>query len=229
MKKKFLILMAAVTAMLASVSAVSACSSNDHKHFYTRELTKEATCTEKGEWTYNCSCGSKYTAEISALGHDEKIYKAKEATCIEPGWEEYVVCQREGCDYSTYQGEIPVTGVHIWDNGEVTTPPTCTEEGVKTFTCTVCENETKTETVGVIPHTYAQGWSSDSTNHWHECACGDRKDEAGHVPSAPATLTTPQVCTVCNHLLQARTGIEFNTLTVDGLAVRVREIGRAHV
>ncbi|MBR6825021.1 MAG: 5'-nucleotidase C-terminal domain-containing protein, partial [Oscillospiraceae bacterium] len=35
---------------------------------------------------------------------------------------------------------------HVWDNGVVTTEPTCGVNGVKTFTCTEC-GETKTETV----------------------------------------------------------------------------------
>lgn len=34
---------------------------------------------------------------------------------------------------------------HTWDNGVVTTEPTAEKDGVKTYTCTVC-NETKTET-----------------------------------------------------------------------------------
>ncbi len=218
MKKKFLIFILAVTAMLASISGFSACSPRSHKHFYTRQHTKEETCTEKGEWTYTCQCGSKYTAEISALGHDEITHAAKAATCTEPGWATYVTCQREGCDYSTYQGEIPVTDVHTWDKGKVTTAPTCTEAGEMTYKCTACE-ETKTESIEIVSHTYAQEWLSDSTHHWHECECGDKTDKESHVPSAPATATTAQVCTVCDRLLQAKTGIVFNTLAVDGLSV----------
>ena len=46
---------------------------------------------------------------------------------------------------------IPATGAHTWDNGTVTTEPTETTPGVRTFTCTVC-SQTKTE---VIPATGA--------------------------------------------------------------------------
>ena len=35
---------------------------------------------------------------------------------------------------------------HTWDDGVVTTKPTAEKEGVKTYTCKVC-NETKTETI----------------------------------------------------------------------------------
>lgn len=46
---------------------------------------------------------------------------------------------------------IPATGAHTWDNGTVTTEPTETTAGVRTFTCAVC-SQTKTE---VIPATGA--------------------------------------------------------------------------
>ena len=46
---------------------------------------------------------------------------------------------------------IPATGAHTWDNGTVTTEPTETTPGVRTFTCAVC-SQTKTE---VIPATSA--------------------------------------------------------------------------
>lgn len=42
----------------------------DHKHNYTGKVTKEPTCTEKGEKTYICGCGDSYTEEIPALGHN---------------------------------------------------------------------------------------------------------------------------------------------------------------
>ena len=41
---------------------------------------------------------------------------------------------------------IPATGAHTWDNGTVTTEPTETTPGVRTFTCAVC-SQTKTETI----------------------------------------------------------------------------------
>ena len=41
---------------------------------------------------------------------------------------------------------------HSWNEGEVTKEPTYTEEGIKTFTCTVC-GETKTEAIAVLKET----------------------------------------------------------------------------
>lgn len=45
--------------------------------------------------------------------------------------------------------EISEKAVHTWDEGVVTTAPTATDTGVKTFTCTICE-KTKTETVAAL-------------------------------------------------------------------------------
>ena len=76
-------------------------------------------------------------------------------------------------------GTVAVACNHAWNAGVVTTPATCTENGVKTYTCTKC-GETKTE---VIPaaHKWSEAWSYDHVNHWHECsACDAIKDEAPH-------------------------------------------------
>ena len=50
------------------------------------------------------------------------------------------------------------THEHTWDKGTVTKATTCTEKGVKTYTCTVCK-ETKTEDIAINPenHTWDEG------------------------------------------------------------------------
>ena len=68
------------------------------------------------------------------------------ATCGEAGRVD-TICSNCGEVVSTK--EIPATGAHTWDNGTVTTEPTETTPGVRTFTCAVC-SQTKTE---VIPAT----------------------------------------------------------------------------
>lgn len=40
---------------------------------------------------------------------------------------------------------------HKWDDGKVTTEPTCTTDGVKTYTCAICK-ETKTEVIEAVGH-----------------------------------------------------------------------------
>lgn len=110
---------------------------------------------------------------------------------------------------------------HTFDSGEITTPPTETTTGVKTYKCTVCEY-TKTETIpatGTNPpshtHTAVSGWSSDSANHWHVCSeCGEKFDSAAHTSDSgtvtvPATETTTGIrtykCTVCGYVMRTET------------------------
>ena len=99
------------------------------------------------------------------------------ATCGEAGRVD-TICSNCGEVVSTK--EIPATGAHTWDNGTVTTEPTETTPGVRTYTCTVC-GQTRTET---IPAT------GKHTHVW----------DNGTVTIAP-TETTPGVrtytCTVC--------------------------------
>ena len=60
-------------------------------------------------------------------------------------------------------------------------------------------------------HTYSTTWSTDETNHWHECSvCGDKKDVAAHIPGAAATETTPQTCTICGYVIKAALGHTHN-------------------
>lgn len=57
------------------------------------------------------------------------------ATCGEAGRVD-TICSNCGEVVSTR--ELPPTGAHVWDNGTVTTAPTETTPGVRTYTCTVC-------------------------------------------------------------------------------------------
>ncbi len=72
------------------------------------------------------------------------LYNAKEATCTEDGYTGDEICSVCGETVSTGT-VIPATG-HSWDSGVVTKEATTQEEGIKTYTCTVC-SETKTESI----------------------------------------------------------------------------------
>lgn len=111
-------------------------------------VTKKATCTEAGKESRTCSrCGTTETRTIAALGHKTVLQSTKAASCTEPGYTGDEVCTV--CGVTVNAGTvIPALG-HNWDDGVVTTAPTATADGVKTYTCTVCK-ATKTE---VIPAT----------------------------------------------------------------------------
>ena len=104
---------------------------------------------------------------------------AKEATCTEPGYTGDTYCK--DCNEKIADGKvIPALG-HAWDNGVITTAPTCENAGVKTFTCTRC-NEIKTEAINATGHTPVQ------------------------IPEKPATCTEPghkagTKCSVCGAVL----------------------------
>ena len=50
-------------------------------------------------------------------------------------------------------------------------------------------------------HTYSTTWSTDETNHWHECTCGDKKDLAAHVDA-----NKDHNCDVCGKKMSDHTG-----------------------
>ena len=71
-----------------------------------------------------------------ALGHTEVIIPAVPATCTSVGYTEGKKCSV--CD-TILEAPVEVEKLeHTWDAGTVTQDPTCSTEGVKLFTCTVC-------------------------------------------------------------------------------------------
>ncbi|MDD6188602.1 MAG: S-layer homology domain-containing protein [Clostridiales bacterium] len=92
---------------------------------------------------------------------------------------------------------------HTWNNGQVTTAATCTENGVMTYTCTVC-NGTKTEPISAAGHTYGNWEPYDDTQHKQTCTAGDDTQYENHTMSDWAEdLTTvnslSRFCSVCGY------------------------------
>ena len=139
------------------------------------------------------------------------------ATCGEAGRVD-TICSNCGEVVSTK--EIPATGAHTWDNGTVTTEPTETTPGVRTYTCAVC-GATRTETIPATgEHTFvftknvAPTCTADGYDLYTCSGCGatekrNPKPALGHkwdngtVTTEP-TATTPGVrtytCTVCGEV-----------------------------
>ena len=137
------------------------------------------------------------------------------ATCGKAGRVD-TICGNCGEVISTR--ELPPTGAHDWGNGVVTTAPTETTPGVRTFTCTVC-SQTRTEAIhatGAHDYRFTTTVAPTCTDGGYDlytcsgCGATEKRnltDAAGHkwdggtVTTAP-TETTPGVrtftCTVCS-------------------------------
>ena len=124
-------------------------------------------------------------------------------TCTEQGYTVYICDQdknlTEKRDYTAALG-------HDYDNGVVTTPATCTTEGVMTYTCTR-DGATKTETIPALGHKWDDGkittaptceTEGEKTYKCTNDGCAETKTEAvaalGHEWDN-GTVTTPATCT----------------------------------
>ena len=160
------------------------------EHSYTWETTTAATCVAKGVETGTCKCGDTTTRDIDIDpdAHDLKTVAAQDATCTQIGWAEYEYCQREGCNYSTYEviEKLPHDYSDKWTSDasghwhqcndctaidEVVThteeiipgkAATCTEDGMTDgVKCSVCEYVIKAqEVIPKASHNY-QGKVAD--------------------------------------------------------------------
>ena len=139
------------------------------------------------------------------------------ATCGKAGRVD-TICSNCGEVVSTR--ELPPTGAHVWGNGVVTTAPTETTPGVRTYTCTVC-GDIREETIpatGAHDYQFTKNVAPTCTDGGYDlytcsgCGATERRnltDAAGHkwdggtVTTAP-TETTPGVrtftCTVCGDI-----------------------------
>ncbi len=166
-----------------------------------------------------CSCGKKVNVSAHSYGKwipDEQNHN------------HYRICvcgSRETAEHSnnyswTSDGEENHTGVcadcgggsltetHTWNSGKVTTSPTTSTTGIRTYTCTKCQ-AVKTEEIAKLPeehkHTF-DTWLSDDAEHWQQCSCGDEQKRGSHSWNAGTVTQEPTEteegvkvykCTVC--------------------------------
>lgn len=123
---------------------------NCENHWDDGKITTAPTCTKTGVKQYTCTiCSETKTEEIAALGHDySSDWTIDTAAACETVGSKSHHCTR--CDSKKDVTEIPASGKHTWNNGIITKPATIAEEGVKTYTCTVC-GVTRTETIAKLP------------------------------------------------------------------------------
>ena len=166
------------------------------EHNYQLVEAKEATCTEEGNIAYyECSTPghseifsdaegnnpiSLNDVKIPALGHELSHYDATETACDHEGNVEYWCCDRCHKLYLDEDAKVEATSEdividqldHTYGEWVVTKDSTCSEEGTKVRTCSICGHED----VGVVetkPHTLSEEtfleWYNDGLYETQEC------------------------------------------------------------
>ena len=170
-------------------------------------ITIPATETTEGVKTYTCSvCHHTKTETVPKLSHTHSL--SVDYSKDETGhWHTCSGCT-EKVDFEA----------HTEDSGTVTVQPTETTEGIRVYSCTVCGYVIRTETIPALnsehTHSYGTAWKYDSTNHWHECSCGEKTDISQHISNGgvitvPPTATTAGVrvysCYICGYAFRTET------------------------
>ena len=155
-----------------------------------------------------------------------EVRGSREPTCTEEGYTGDTYCKV--CGEVRKTGEsIPAKG-HSWNEGVITTSPTCLNAGVKTYTCTVC-NATKTEAIDATGHTPVEVAEQPATceepghKAGTKCSvCGATISGMEEIPATGHTevvdaaveatctktgLTEGKHCSACNKVIVAQTEI----------------------
>ncbi len=215
-----------------------------HQHNYGAWSTAiAATCEKDGTEQQICaSCGQAATRPVLALGHDygssreyvadavshskkcarcdtlsiPQPHEGGSVTCTEPAvcivclgsygtalGHSYTMLMQDAqyhwnqcihCD--SVDEKIP----HAGGTASCTKPAICSG-------CMIPYGE-------LLAHQYADMWRYDATMHWKQCICGARQAEAAHTPGAAATEADPQICTLCEAIVQPATGHVSHSYTV---------------
>lgn len=158
---------------------------------FTSQVTQNQTADQPEITTYTCKdCGYSYTEETKpALGHTHNYgapvadYTSGEAFVEGKDYTHTATCTGEGtCSQPTKTDKC------TFDNGVETKAATCTEDGVKTFTCTECGG-TYTVAIPATGHAWGQ-WSHDAAtaeaNATHTRVCAN---DASHKETKACDFT----------------------------------------
>lgn len=154
-----------------------------HTHVYNQQNINEkyissvATCTEKAKYFYSCTCGLKGTETFEYGEETGHQYSSAWSYNDTNHW------HAATCEHFSEKKD---NGEHNWNDGVVTTEPTTTSKGVKTFTCETC-NKTKTEDIPKLEEVHSHVYNQQNTDdaylnseatctakatYFYSCSCG---------------------------------------------------------
>ncbi len=165
-------------------------------HVLNMTVISTPTCEAHGIVRYTCaSCNLTYEVATAATGHYYMVTGQVSATCKVAGATTYGCAH---CD-STYTVTTPKLN-HTWHINVI--EPTCVTNGYTEKSCTQCGEVVQSAYVAAIGHTPSAVWYRDAEGHYHVClTCGEKLDAEAHVPGAPATEQSAQLCTVCSYTI----------------------------
>lgn len=132
------------------------------------------------------------------------------------GHNEKVIAQIRYVETDDYNASPAVSKTRNSGHGPLThhdrVEPTCQAEGsIEYWTCDVCGlyfvaadgSKSITATEIVLPktdHSWAEGYLSDMTGHWHKCGvCGITSNTEKHASGGVATTERAEICTICGY------------------------------
>ena len=125
------------------------------------------------------------------------------------------------------------TGDHAWDSGRVTKPATCTEKGIKTYTCTRHSSHTKNEDIPALNHSFAgQEYVSDNNATCEQDGTKTAKCVRYGTGGCTATDTVTDTDSKLGHLFEDYISNNDATYARDGTktakCVRYDQCGETH-
>lgn len=152
-------------------------------HTYTWVVDQYPTEEAEGVKHQKCTVCSHEAAKdtvIEKLEHKPVLVPGTDATCTEVGVTEHYLCGNCGRYYASVDGKL----------GE--------------------QIEKSATVIEAAGHTYSTEWSSNETDHWHDCSCGETADKQAHtteivgakeVTETEAGYTGDKVCSVCGYVV----------------------------
>ena len=158
----------------------------------TVDNTGKVTGVHEGSADITAACGDlTATKTIQVTGHpNTELKNAKEATCSKEGYTGDKICK--DCGKTIESGKTIPQKEHSWDAGKVTKAATCTEKGIRTYTCQSC-GITRTEDIPALGHKAVTDAAVAAT-----CET-DGKTEGSHCSVCGTILTAQKTVKATGH------------------------------